>query len=420
MPSRCASSSPRSPSPRAPSLHAAQRAVDQRLIDACTALTEAQLEQPVAVPRSTGVKHETATRLLAHLFQHQIHHRGQAHAMLAGTDGQAAAARRILLRERSAQLRAPELAELGYAEARDLGACGTRVDRGLHSLDLLHHALGLPSLPLAAARCLRAGEGTQDDAAHPFVVSSGGHYPRVVAANAAARAAGIRADQLISAALALAPDLALRDRDGDAEARALAQLATWALTFTPRACLAPPDAVVADIGGSLRLFDGLPRIIARLIAARRRWVTPCGSASHPRPVPRCSSRARAARSPSTILAHLPELLAPLPLTLLDLDDALRTTLRDAGVTTFGQAAALPRDGLARRCGDELVRIIDRALGRTADPRAPFVPPPRFRGPPRPAGARARRRSARLRRAAARARTRDVAHRARARRGAPAA
>ena len=35
--------------------------------------------------RRGGVESENATRLLAHLFQHQIHHRGQAHAMLAGT-----------------------------------------------------------------------------------------------------------------------------------------------------------------------------------------------------------------------------------------------------------------------------------------------------------------------------------------------
>ncbi len=77
------------------------------------------------------------------------------------------------------------------------------------------------------------------------------------------------------------------------------------------------------------------------------------------------------------MAQLPELLAPLPLTLVDLDDALRTTLGNAGITTFGQAAALPRDALARRGGDELIRVIDRALGRVADPRPSFVPPPRF-------------------------------------------
>ena len=82
-------------------LHAAQRDVDRRLVDACATLTEAQLEMPVPVQRRAGIQTENATRLLAHLFQHQIHHRGQAHAMLAGTSRQAAAARRILLRERS-------------------------------------------------------------------------------------------------------------------------------------------------------------------------------------------------------------------------------------------------------------------------------------------------------------------------------
>ena len=82
-------------------LQAAQRAVDRRLIDACATLTEAQLGMPVPVQRRAGIETETATRLLAHLFQHQIHHRGQVHAMLAGTPVEAAAARRILLRQRS-------------------------------------------------------------------------------------------------------------------------------------------------------------------------------------------------------------------------------------------------------------------------------------------------------------------------------
>ena len=55
----------------------------------------------------------------------------------------------------------------------------------------------LPSLPLDVF-----ARAAPDDAQRPFVVASGGHYPRVVAANGCARAAGIRSDQLISAALA--------------------------------------------------------------------------------------------------------------------------------------------------------------------------------------------------------------------------
>ena len=211
----------------------------------------------------------------------------------------------------------------------------------------------------------------------PFVVGSGGHYPRVVATNAAAHAAGIRSGQLISSALALAPDLVLRDRNQDAEAQALAQLATWTLTFTPGACLAPPDGVLAEIGGSLRLFGGLPRLVARLTAGS------CALGYTPRlgiaATPGAALLLARAGHPQPVAdpAQLPAVLAPLPLTLLDLDDTIRATLHEAGITTFGDADALPRDGLARRFGAPLVALFDRTLGRVADPRPPFVPPPHF-------------------------------------------
>ncbi len=229
-----------------------------------------------------------------------------------------------------------------------------------------------PSLPLDVF----ARAQPPDGAAQPFVVGSGGHYPRVVAANAAAHAAGIRAGQLVSAALAFAPELVLRDRDHEAEARALAQLATWALTFTPTACLAEPDAVLADVGGSARLFGGLP---PRRASRRRRARAGLRGAPRPRATAGAALLlARADRAlPVTDVRALPAALAGVPLALLDMDDAARATLREAGVTTFGEAAALPRDGLARRFGGALVAALDHALGRALDPRPPFVPPPRF-------------------------------------------
>ncbi len=103
-------------------LYAAQCAVDHRLIQLCTALTDAQLDLPVAVQRSKGVKHETVTRLFAHLFQHQIHHRGQVHAMLAGTRVKPPQLDEFFCAE-DAQIHAlPELAALGYAQAAIWGA----------------------------------------------------------------------------------------------------------------------------------------------------------------------------------------------------------------------------------------------------------------------------------------------------------
>ena len=102
-------------------LLAAQHAVDRRLISACRGLGEAQLALPVAILRRTGVQYEPVTRLLGHLFQHQIHHRGQAHAMLAGTSVPPPPLDEFFCAN-EAELRAAELAELGLSETQIWGS----------------------------------------------------------------------------------------------------------------------------------------------------------------------------------------------------------------------------------------------------------------------------------------------------------
>lgn len=66
-------------------LASAQRACDRRLTAFCESLCDARLDDVVLVPRSSGVQRDRVSRILAHLFVHQLHHRGQVHAMLAGT-----------------------------------------------------------------------------------------------------------------------------------------------------------------------------------------------------------------------------------------------------------------------------------------------------------------------------------------------
>jgi uncharacterized damage-inducible protein DinB len=63
----------------------AQRAVDQRLISLCEGLDEVGLAKEVHMHRTTHVQVDRADRVLLHLFEHQVHHRGQVHAMLAGS-----------------------------------------------------------------------------------------------------------------------------------------------------------------------------------------------------------------------------------------------------------------------------------------------------------------------------------------------
>jgi uncharacterized damage-inducible protein DinB len=66
-------------------LQQAQAEIDRRLLAYCKQLTDAELSRYVTIERPNKPQRDTRTRLLAHLFQHQIHHRGQVHAMLAGT-----------------------------------------------------------------------------------------------------------------------------------------------------------------------------------------------------------------------------------------------------------------------------------------------------------------------------------------------
>ena len=66
-------------------LAAAQVQADERLIDVCQRLSLEDLERRVVTDREQdGQILERIGDLLTHLFLHQTHHRGQAHAMLSG------------------------------------------------------------------------------------------------------------------------------------------------------------------------------------------------------------------------------------------------------------------------------------------------------------------------------------------------
>lgn len=99
----------------------AQTAVDRRLIVWCEALSEDGINQVIHVHRGTRVQTERADRLLLHLFQHQIHHRGQAHAMLSSTPVPPPQLDEFFS-VAEAPLRAAEYGELGWTEATIWGA----------------------------------------------------------------------------------------------------------------------------------------------------------------------------------------------------------------------------------------------------------------------------------------------------------
>ncbi|WP_076862763.1 DinB family protein [Bradyrhizobium mercantei] len=104
------------PYPSVAALKSAQHVIDQRLIAHCDALTPERLDEDVKVNRDTSVQTERRDRLLMHLFQHQIHHRGQAHAMLSETTVKPPQLDEFFSAG-EAPLRAAEFSELGWSEA---------------------------------------------------------------------------------------------------------------------------------------------------------------------------------------------------------------------------------------------------------------------------------------------------------------
>lgn len=96
-------------------LRGAQRAVDERLVSFTRSLDGEKLCVPVRIVRSGGIAIDPVSRILAHLFEHQIHHRGQAHAMLSGTSVAPPQLDEFFCTG-DARLRAEDFAELGYSE----------------------------------------------------------------------------------------------------------------------------------------------------------------------------------------------------------------------------------------------------------------------------------------------------------------
>jgi protein ImuB len=143
----------------------------------------------------------------------------------------------------------------------------------------------------------------------------------------------------------------------------LAPLAGWACQFTPKVALAPPDALLAEVEASLRYFGGREDFLAELRAG----------------LDALGMRALVATAPTSLAAlwlargggsRLDEL--PLEVTGFDLE-----FFRGIGVATVGEALALPREGLAQRCGSAMLDALDRACGRMPEAHVFFVPPESF-------------------------------------------
>jgi protein ImuB len=231
--------------------------------------------------------------------------------------------------------------------------------------------LHLPEFPLEVfARASRS--------AAPLAICEGnGRARQVVCASAAARRLGVLPGLSASAALVLGDALRLRSRDLPAERAALEALAAWAGQFSSLVHIVTPQALVIEVGGSLRLFGGLEALLAALELGLAELGYRARLAVAPTPLAATWLARAGIEEPVTEPSRLAAVLAELPLTVLALAPGEREGFEAMGIRRVGEVLRLPRDGVAKRWGAELLAQLDRALGRLPDPRAAFVPPASF-------------------------------------------
>lgn len=168
----------------------------------------------------------------------------------------------------------------------------------------------------------------------------------------------------------------------------LQRLCLYAQRFTSFVSIEPPNALLLEIRGSLRLFGSLERLQAGIDACWRGLALQAHSVTAPSTlaalwIARCvrlRSGAAVNGVPLCIedAGTLPGHLAKLPIACTAWDIKRLQTLRAMGVTRLGELLRLPRAGLARRLGAAAVLDLDIALGRQFAPRRAFVPRERFR------------------------------------------
>jgi protein ImuB len=200
---------------------------------------------------------------------------------------------------------------------------------------------------------------------------------RLVQANEAAQAHGVRPDQSVAAARALCASLALSQRSLQAEAAARERLAAACYRLSGMVHVAAPDAVLLEAGASFTLFGGAAALLAEARAICDELGLDVRMSLAPTPAAAELLAHADAGLQVTEAADLHRTLGQLALAHTPLSEETRHGLARVGFHAIGDLARLPRAALARRFQAETVAYLDRLFGHAPDPRTAWVPPPRF-------------------------------------------
>jgi protein ImuB len=228
----------------------------------------------------------------------------------------------------------------------------------------------IPNLPLAAE--LRAHPELGGE---PLAVASGpGPRAELIAVSAEAAHRGVLSQTSVAHARTVCSALSVRVASPALETAARAALLDAALSVSPRATEAPRSAgafaaeaaVYLDASGVDALFHSEAGFAAALCARAQRLGLPGNVAiASSRQVAQIAARRLSGPGETFLLAPGREasFLAPLPIDILDPEDALAETLTRFGVYTVSDLLALPHRALRSRLGPEAMRLVELAQGR---------------------------------------------------------
>ncbi len=224
----------------------------------------------------------------------------------------------------------------------------------------------LPQLPLDILT--RGGE----DLRACVLCEARANRRKVLLANSAAMRLGVRQGMPLNAAHILG-DINVFEPNAVLERKALRQLCHWALQFSPVISEVDNDGLLIEIKGSLKLFNGIDRLIAEVKKGLKELGYKFAIAVAPTPLG-ATALARSGQGEISLNGQtMMTAVGPLPLAVLRLPEKQESLLDSIGVRTIGDCTRLPRGGLGRRASPELVKVFDRLAGQHPDPRVQFEP-----------------------------------------------
>lgn len=197
----------------------------------------------------------------------------------------------------------------------------------------------------------------------------------IVAADAAAQAAGIRPGMTVTKARSLVPKLMVAAADPEGDLAALRRLALWCGRYSPFVAIDPPRGIWIDISGCAALFGGERALLKDLHrrVARVGYQLQIAVADTPGCAYAVARHVPAGRPITIPPGDQREAMALLPIAGLRLEPAIVEGLRKLGFERVEQLIATPRGPLARRFGKILHQRLDQALGHAPEALEPIFP-----------------------------------------------